>query len=253
MIPDKSIAERFSLIVSQYGDRKAVTFHELSYSYKELDHLADLLALNLSGQYVSGTRIGCAVTRSHLWVIALLGIVKARCVYVPLDKANPQERLQQIIDDCNIGIVLHDADVEAFIASEKEQTERFQLPVCQPVDLAYILYTSGTTGKPKGVPTRHGQVVLNAEIAIDSVFHANPQDKVLQIASINFLVSLVETFTALLNGCHLVIADDDVKKDPHLLQQFLNTSTKTSEAHLYKSGLAGGSEISHFHLASTFF
>ena len=222
MTPDKSITERFGQIVHEFGTKRAVSYNDISYSYAELDHLTDLLAFKLSDRYAPGTRIGCEMSRTHLWPVALLGIIKARCVYVPLDKANPQERLQQIIDDCRIEVILHDADVEAAVKSADEPAYGAQLPQCLPDDLVYIIYTSGTTGVPKGVPIRHFQAVMIAEIAIDCVFHAETQDKVLQIASINFLVSLVEAFTVLLNGCHLVIAGDDVKKDPQLLQQFLN-------------------------------
>ena len=222
MTPYKSITERFGQIVHEYGIKRAISYNDTSYSYAELDHLTDLLAYKLSDRYAPGTRIGCKMSRTHLWPIALLGIIKARCVYVPLDKTNPQERLQQIIDDCKIEVILDDADVEAAVTSVEEPAQGAQLPHCQPDDLVYIIYTSGTTGIPKGVPIKHFQVVMIADVAIDCVFHAAPQDKVLQIASINFLVSLVETFTTLLNGCHLVIAGDDVKKDPQLLQQFLN-------------------------------
>lgn len=222
MIPYISISERFSQIVHLYGNNFALTYRDTAYTYSELDRLTSLFAIRLSGRYEPGTRIGCAMTRSNLWVIALFGIIKARCVYVPLDKANPQERLQQIIDDCDIQIILHDADVDDFLASIHNQAAAAQVPADLATDFAYILYTSGTTGKPKGVPMRHFQVVLNAEVAIKRVFHTNPLEKVLQIASINFLVSLVETFTALLNGCHLVMVEDEVKNDPSLLQEFLN-------------------------------
>ena len=222
MIPGKSITERFGQVVREYGIKRAISYNNISYSYAELDHLTDILAFKLSDRYAPGTRIGCEVSRTQLWPIALLGIIKARCVYVPLDKANPQERIQQIIDDCNIEAILHDADVEVALASVEEPSQGIQLPQCRPDDLVYIIYTSGTTGIPKGVPIRHFQAIMIADVAIDCVFHADPQDKILQIASINFLVSLVEVFTVLLNGCHLVIAGDDVKKDPQLLQQFLN-------------------------------
>ncbi|MBR5936140.1 MAG: amino acid adenylation domain-containing protein [Bacteroidaceae bacterium] len=222
MTPYKSITERFGQIVREYGIKRAISYNDISYSYAELEHLTDILAFKLSDRYAPGTRIGCEMSRTQLWPVALLGIIKARCVYVPLDKANPQERLEQIIDDCNIEVILHDTDVEAFLASVEEQSPEIRLPQCRPDDLVYIIYTSGTTGIPKGVPIRNFQALMIAEKAIDCVFHAAPQEKVLQIASINFLVSLVEAFTALLNGCHLVIAGDDVKKDPQLLQQFLN-------------------------------
>lgn len=216
-----SISNRFQYIVDNFSNYKALTYRDLSYTYGELDYLSNLIAHWLFKKCVTGSRIGCAMTRSNLWPITLLGIMKARCVYVPLDQANPQERLQQIIDDCNIQLILHDADIEQIFTKEKESLVSSDLSKSEPNDWAYILYTSGTTGKPKGVPIRHFQVVLNAEIAIECVFHAKPGENILQMASINFLVSLVETFTCLLNGCHLLMADDEVKKDPQLLTQLI--------------------------------
>ena len=88
-------------------------------------------------------------------------------------------------------------------------------------DLAWLLYASGTTGKTKGVPMRHHQAVLNARIAIDRVFHAEAGDNVAQLAGINFLVSLVETFTILLNGMTMIMIPDSIKKNPvHLIRLF---------------------------------
>ena len=168
--------------------------------------------------------------RSQYWIISLIGILKAKAIYVPLDLAHPEKRMMDIINDCQIKYVIYHSDshplagkIECVTVEEmlRQPTFEGELPSPSPDDFAHLLYTSGTTGKPKGVPIKHWQNVLNAEIAVHRVFHAEPGEFIAQLAGINFLVSLVETFTILLNGLRMVIIPDDIKKDPRRLITYL--------------------------------
>ena len=114
---------------------------------------------------------------------AIIGILKAKAIYVPLDLAHPEKRMMDIINDCQIKYVIYHSDshplagkIECVTVEEmlRQPTFEGELPSPSPDDFAHLLYTSGTTGKPKGVPIKHWQNVLNAEIAVHRVFHAEP-------------------------------------------------------------------------------
>ncbi len=226
-----SIIDIFQQYVRKHPQRIAVDFEDVALTYQQLDMLSDHVASNLLQWQVAGKTIGVAMERSPEWIISLFGILKARAVYVPLDLAHPDRRMKDIIDDCGIVyVVTHNIgnrlqglaellSIEALITEPVAPADVSLRPSGD--DLAWLLYTSGTTGKPKGVPMRHHQAVLNARIAIDRVFHAEAGDNVAQLAGINFLVSLVETFTILLNGMTMIMIPDSIKKNPvHLIRLF---------------------------------
>ena len=213
----KSIIDVFQQCVREHPQRIAVDYEGMTLTYQQLDTLSDRVASCLQQKQLASKTVGVCMERSPEWIISLFGILKARAIYVPLDLSHPERRRKEIIDDCDIQYVI--TSTEALLAKNDASVAVAQRP--SPNDFAWLLYTSGTTGKPKGVPMRHYQAVLNAKIAVDRVFHAKAGDHVAQLAGINFLVSLVETFTILLNGLTMVMIPDHIKKEPHRLIQQL--------------------------------
>ena len=230
MSPRNSIIDVFQQCVKEHGHEVAVDFNGETLTYRQLDDLSTQVAGFLHQKQIAGQPVGVSMARSQYWIVSLLGILKARAIYVPLDMAHPEKRMMEIVNDCQIKYVIcHSGphpladEVECISIEEilKQPAYEGKQSLPSPDDLAYLLYTSGTTGKPKGVPMRHWQAVLNAQIAVHCVFHAEPGDNIAQLAGINFLVSLVESFTILLNGLKMVMIPDDIKKDPRRLIPYL--------------------------------
>jgi len=196
-------------------------------TYRELDAQADALAARLLRLGLGPDDcVGILLERSPETIIGLLGILKAGGAYVPLDPAHPQHRLDFIVKDSGLkvvvsirrlaarfpsGPVLHvyldDADLPVSSAS------RVELPRVASRNLAYVIYTSGSTGEPKGVMVEHRSVV-NFTRAAQTRYELDPADRVLQFASITFDASVEEIFPCLASGGTLVLRTDEMLASP---------------------------------------
>lgn len=188
-------------------------------TYRELNRRANRLARHLQSHGVRpGSRVGLCVERSLDAVAGLLGILKAGGVYVPLDRGYPVDRLNDIIADAEIQLIVLDGteplpagiDRRALNLIDLHGAEAEVQPEADPDtdltadDPAYVIYTSGSTGQPKGVMVGHGEFVQHCQ-SIRDAYGLTPHDRVLQFASLNFDVSLEQIIPPLLAGAALVI------------------------------------------------
>lgn len=211
-------------------DETAVIFEGKRRTYRELDLQSDGIAAFLARYRVKGKQVGVAMKRGQEWIAALLGIWKAGAVYVPLDLGHPRERLETMIADCDISVAVcsrydgfEPAGIPACHIDEMPASggESLELPLPGEDDRAYIIYTSGTSGEPKGIPASHAQAVRMSRMSRDRYFYVHAGERMLQLAGLNFSASLVESLTALLNGVCLVIAGDKERQDPRLLVELI--------------------------------
>ena len=210
------IIRSFQEVVRTSPNNIALIYEDQQYSYAELDMLSDNVASFLQAKDTKGKQVGVAMQRCPEWIIAMLGIWKAGAVYVPLDLGNPSQRLEHIITDCKIALVLETNDsgfnpnhVPCYIV-DKEMGDGTDF-ACEEIDedsLAFILYTSGTSGVPKGIPVRHRQAVAMSRWANERHFYTSEGDRMLQMGGLNFGASLVETLGNLLYGACLVMAEE---------------------------------------------
>lgn len=224
-----SFNDMFAYMVSLYPTKTALRFNGEDLSYQIVSQQSDKIAHFLISQHPGEKNIGIAMKRGASMIIAALGVLKAGCTYVPLDLANPHQRLSFILQDCNIQTILCDGLLPLHFDSTKsisinsiegELPNNTSLPHVKSNQNAYIIYTSGTTGMPKGIPITHGQMsnlIQNEKV----LFQLTPDSIVLQYASINFDASITETFTTLATGSTLVIASEEQQKDPLLLTQLI--------------------------------
>ncbi|MBY0596360.1 non-ribosomal peptide synthetase [Bacillus bingmayongensis] len=230
---DKSIVELFQEQVRQKPDHLAVVFEDVRYTYREVDDLSERIAMFLRKKNVNQNEpIGLMVYRSAEMIIAILGILKAGCPYLPIDVHLPVERICYMLENSCTKVILTNSteilpienrdiilidDLFDFIGNMAVHSDK---PV--PTDLAYVLYTSGTTGNPKGVMVEHRQVInlvhglknrhLN-RLSLESL-HIG------MLASHIFDASVQTMFPALLLGHTLYIAPDNIRVDGKQLWSF---------------------------------
>ena len=230
---DKCIHQLFEAQVEQTPDDVALVFHEEELSYRELDQRATQLARYLRQQGVGpDVVVGVCIERSLEMMVGVLGVLKAGGAYLGLDPAYPQERLQLMLDDARVNVlVTQERFANRFDSIEKIYIDKdwpeivaerkAPLPADMSTDqLAFVVFTSGSTGRPKGVALTH--VALANLITWQAARNpAKPQPRTLQFASLSFDVSFQEIFSTWVAGGTLVIADQEMRHDPRALLHVL--------------------------------
>jgi natural product biosynthesis luciferase-like monooxygenase protein len=218
---DQTIAEVFAAQVARTPDAIAVVFGELQFTYRELAQRSDHLAADLQRLGVKpGALVGVCLERSLDLMVALLGILKAGGAYLPLDPKFPPERLAYIVGDAHAVLVLTQQEFlgllpegSAKLFSLDTWDSRPPMPVplsvgrALPEQPAYVLYTSGSTGNPKGVAVSHRNVV-NFFAGMDRALGFKPGDAPgcwLAVTTISFDISVLELFWTLTRGFKVVI------------------------------------------------
>ncbi|KJR42048.1 tyrocidine synthetase III [Candidatus Magnetoovum chiemensis] len=217
---NKIITDIFESIAHANGSLLSVIYEDKTLTYKELNERSNQLAHYLRKNY--NTRhdaiIGLMTQRSEWLIIGLLGILKAGCVYLPLDPSYPEKRLEYMLLDTRCKLVLIDsvnyekASNFTFIdLVEIEKTEQIKKysknnPEARATseNPAYVIYTSGSTGKPKGVVVEN-RSFINMSLEQIKTFGINKYDRVLMSSSASFDGCLSEIFMALFSGACLVV------------------------------------------------
>jgi len=236
---DRCVHQLFEAQAAAHPAALAARFGETTLSYEELDRRANKLAnliLARIGIEPSGRErlIGVCVERSLDMLIALLAVLKAGCAYVPLDPAHPATRLKHILSEAEVVALISDgSELESLVSAstplidlKKEQAAIASAtasapPVAASADrLAYIMYTSGSTGVPKGVEVPH-RAVVNFLTAMAREPGLSRADTLLAVTTISFDIAGLELFLPLTTGAKLVIADRDEVADGFRLLQHL--------------------------------
>jgi amino acid adenylation domain-containing protein len=222
-------------------DFPAVVFESNTLTYKEMNQQANQIAHYLIAQGVApGTLIGLCLERSEQMILGILGILKAGGAYVPIEPNYPEDRIDYILRDSNIEIVLTDKELmgelplddltvlpidaemrRLLLSSYSTENPDYADIEHSSEQLAYVIYTSGTTGKPKGVEIAHRNVLHLAE-AQKERFDVLSQTRALQFASIVFDASVFELFVSLFCGHTVYVCSDEQRKDPKALEALVS-------------------------------
>lgn len=216
---ERSIHSLFEEQAAQHPDALALVSDAQSLTYRQLNDRANRIAHILRARGVTpGMPVGICLRRCFDLIAAILAILKSGGAYVPLDPEYPRERLQFMLDDAEIGLVVTDSETRPRVAEAASdgQVEILcdSLDACAdgaahpelhtPADqVAYIMYTSGSTGTPKGAQIPHRAVV---RLVRETDFMAFSETEVfLQFAPVTFDASTLEIWGPLLNGGTLVM------------------------------------------------
>jgi aspartate racemase len=212
------IQELFEQQVSDTPDAIALISESGQVPYRKLNAQANQLAHYLRKRGVGpDTRVGVCLQRSSEMITVLLGILKAGGAYVPLDPDYPQARVQFMLEDAQVPVLItqsnllknlpvHAAEIICLDRiSENFEAEKNSNPEIRTTadNLAYVMYTSGSTGKPKGVAVTHRNVVRLVQNTNYASFSTD--DIVMQCATISFDASTFEIWGSLLNGARLAL------------------------------------------------
>ncbi|BCM72801.1 putative non-ribosomal peptide synthetase [Streptomyces sp. EAS-AB2608] len=218
-------------------DAPAVRCGDVTLTYRDLVERANALAHDLRGLGAGPEQlVGVCLPKSADMVVALLAILKAGAGYMPLDPRYPHQRVQLMVRDSQVPVVVTDAAVAAsgllappadgtgprLVLIEESARRRSDPPadLAAARTLAYVIYTSGSTGVPKGSANEHGGVV-NTLLGLNRCLGLGASDRMLAISSLNYDMSVYEIFGPLLaGGCVVVPRDDDVT-DPERLRRLL--------------------------------
>ncbi len=234
-----TIVQMFEARVSDAPQSSALTDKQMTHSYVALNQQANRLAHRLKDKGVGAdTPVGICLGRGVNLIVAVLAIMKAGGCYVPLDPDYPQSRLTYMAQNANVKLVICNTaaaakttfECERLILDEPQQLEQLAKlsdvnlsnngDAPTPDNLAYIIFTSGSSGQPKGVEITHANVVGYYHSA-QQHYGVGPTDKVLQFATINFDASVEEMFVTLCSGAHLVASTEGEIMDDEQFWAFI--------------------------------
>jgi amino acid adenylation domain-containing protein len=210
---DKTIHELFSEKVIETPDNIAIvgttlcgqpTGAPVQLSYKELDRQSLQLAYLLQKKGVApGDIVGLKIKRSVDMIVGILGILKTGAAYLPIRLDYPEERITYMMKDSGARVLVTEGLLEEAWRSGSAKARK--LTPCSS-DLAYVIYTSGTAGMPKGVLTKHANVIR--VVKNTNYIDIKKEDRVLQLSSYAFDGSVFDIYGALLNGASLVLVGE---------------------------------------------
>ncbi|MDO8467202.1 MAG: amino acid adenylation domain-containing protein [bacterium] len=235
----KLIQEYFSASAEKFPDKIAVNWKDQNITFAELESRSNQLAFALKGLGVKrGDRIAFCLQKSPKAIQVILGILKVDAAYVPLNPRAPEARIAQMINDAQPSVVICERATKALVKSGKvfdldEKAEMLaDMPVsamhCKntSVDLAYILYTSGSTGIPKGVMITHGNIINATDWAVEE-FGISEKDRMSQHPPLHFDLSTFDLYCAFKAGATLYLVPEELSLFPGQLLKFIEESKLT--------------------------
>ena len=209
----QTILSLFKTQVAKTPDNIAVIFRDKRITYRELDEITDRIA---AGLHPTTNVIAIKVERSEWMTIGALSVLKTGCAYMPLDPSYPEERLNYMQQDGNSCMLLTEKELESYSVAVLQQSGPTAQTVLQrsgqisPSDLFILLYTSGSTGVPKGVMLEHRNLVAFCHW-YHRYYDLHAGDKVAAYASFGFDANMMDMYPALTCGAAVCIIPEDMR------------------------------------------
>ena len=242
--PEKTFSILFEEQVEKTPNKIAVVFEDKMLTYKELNERANSLAYFLRNKQnvKRESTVGIMVNRSLEMIIAILGVMKAGGVYIPIDPNFPEDRINYMLETSSASILLiseklkDKVNYKNKVSIDLENKDIYDLPnknlenINELSDLLYIIFTSGSTGKPKGVMQTQRTLVNFAHYCNDYVgYLKEPENQsIATIATISFDIFSYEALIPLQKGVTVVIANDNEKTTSKLLNDLMEKNNVTA-------------------------
>ncbi|WDE09220.1 non-ribosomal peptide synthetase [Thalassomonas viridans] len=241
--PPVCIHELFENSVRQAPDAIAVSDGHNALTYRQLNDSAEVVAAHLSHLCdIKGARIAVCMEKSIELVIAMLAVFKAGGVYVPVDPSYPQERIDYMLQDSNVKILLSNTCSRFSLAQSQVDIRliedllarppvRLDLARVTPEQAAYVIYTSGSTGRPKGVEVPHQSLFYSLQ-ANKLALEFDARDIMPTIGSQAFGVSLLEILLPLISAAQVLIVTKQQVGD---IEKLIDHTDKVTVLHAVPS------------------
>ncbi|MGW0522114.1 amino acid adenylation domain-containing protein [Crossiella sp. NPDC003009] len=231
---DSCLTELFDAVAAAHPDAIAAIHHGQRLNFRDLRNRSVALAARLrAAQVRPGDRVGVCGRRSLPALVAFLGVLRAGAAYVPLDDTDPPARLAALAEDADVrtavllpGGVSRVRRLRAWVQLDDTDPGPMPEPEAEPTPAtacAYVMGTSGSSGRPKAVAVAHRGVVRLAR----SEFAPGAADRILHGYALSSDASTIEIWSALLNGACLVLVDRDELLAPAVLAELLRTERVT--------------------------
>ena len=216
----------------------AVVFRDKQYTYAEVDEISNRIAAYISSMGLGAEDVvSVLIPRCEWMVIASLGVLKSGCAYQPLDPSYPKERLNFMMQDANANLLIADASLRSLVEDYQGEvllTEDIKnlpdttvtLPAILPEQLFILLYTSGSTGLPKGCQLTHGNLVAFCHW-YHQFYHLKPEHHVAAYASYGFDACMMDMYPALTCGATVYIIPEELRLDLIALNDYFEQNHVT--------------------------
>ena len=236
--PNKTILDDFIEAKNKYPNNVAVVFKDHRYTYQEVDVITTRIANELIRLGAGKEKVvSILINKSEYVVLASLGVIKSGAAYQPLDPSYPQERLNFMVNDSKAIILIRDDSLEGLITDFKGKeilvSSLLELKDDTPIktkpspeDLFIMLYTSGSTGVPKGVQLEHGNIFAFTRYYRNE-FELDASSRVTAYASYGFDADMMDLYPTLTSGATVYIVPDEMRLNLVELGQYFNDNEIT--------------------------
>ena len=267
--PREDIVTMFKRAAEKYPDRQAVIFGDEVLTYRQVDDISDRIAGYLTGKGIGHESVvSVLIQRSTFMATASLGVLKAGAAYQPLDPTYPEERLNFMVKDSGCKLLISDEELVSRVSGYSGEVlytkDIAELPKAEPLknhpsseDLFILLYTSGTTGVPKGVMLEHGNI-SNFCNWYRKFYDLTENSRVAAYASYGFDACMMDLYPALTTGASVCILSEQIRTDIVAMEELFKKEKIThafmttqvgrqfymlSEAESLKHLLTGGEKL----------
>ncbi|MBO6033357.1 MAG: amino acid adenylation domain-containing protein [Prevotella sp.] len=230
----QTVVSLFRRQVELHPDNIAMVYHDIRLTYRQVDEQSERIAQYVQSQGLgSEDVVSILIPRSEWMVVASMGVLKAGCAYQPLDPSYPAERLNFMMQDANARLLIADEELrpivdeyqgKVLLTKDIDALPAATAPVkadITPSSLFIMLYTSGSTGMPKGCQLEHGNLVCFCHW-YHRYYDLKPEHKVAAYASYGFDACMMDMYSALTCGAAVYIIGEDIRLNLPDLNDYFN-------------------------------